>query len=115
MKLSTGVAASAAFLSLVSCGNMPSGGSGPSAQLTPAVAGSLKSCGVLAVRFEFANTQIDSAEPVLPGAVSLNGITVAQHCLVKGQMFKRKGTDGQDYAIAFEARLPQEWNGRFFH
>ena len=70
---------------------------------------------MIGARFNYPNTQIDAAEPVLAGAVTLNGIPVAQHCLVKGQMFKRKGIDGQDYAIGFEMRLPLDWNGRFFH
>ncbi len=90
-------------------------GSGTPAQLSAAQGASLKSCGVIGARFEYANTQIDAAEPVPAGAVTLNGIPVAQHCLVKGQMFKRKGVDGQDYAIGFEMRLPLDWNGRFFH
>lgn len=85
------------------------------ARLTAAQGANLKICGVIGARFEFANTQIDTAEPVTPGAVTLNGLPVAQHCLVKGQMFKRKGSNGQDYAIGFEMRLPLDWNGRFFH
>ena len=85
------------------------------APLKAAEGASLKVCGVIGARFEFPNMQIDAAEPVAAGAVTLNGIPVAQHCLVKGQMFKRKGTDGQDYAVGFEMRLPQDWNGRFFH
>ncbi len=91
-------------------------GSGePPAQLTAAQGATLKACGVIGARFEYPNTQIDASEPVLVGAVTLNGIPIAQHCLVKGQMFKRKGIDGQDYAIGFEMRLPLDWNGRFFH
>lgn len=107
--LLTGVAAL-----LAACASLQSGGE-PPAQLTAAQGASLKICGVIGARFEFANTQIDAAEPVTPGAVTLNGIPVAQHCLVKGQMFKRKGIDSQDYAIGFEMRLPMNWNGRFFH
>ena len=114
MKLAIGVAASAAFITLVSCSNMPAGSDVPP-PLKAAEGASLKVCGVIGARFEFPNLQIDAAEPVAAGAVTLNGIPVAQHCLVKGQMFKRKGTDGQDYAVGFEMRLPQDWNGRFFH
>lgn len=61
---------------------------------------------MIGARFEYPNTQVDAAESVTPGAVTLIGIPVAQHCLVKGQMFKRKDIDGQDYAIGFEMRLP---------
>jgi Tannase and feruloyl esterase len=99
---------------LGACAALQSGGE-PPAQLAAAQGANLKACGVIGARFEYPNTQIDAAEPVLAGAVTLNGIPVAQHCLVKGQMFKRKGIDGQDYAIGFEMRLPLDWNGRFFH
>ncbi len=99
---------------LGACAALQSGGE-PPAQLTAAQGASLKACGVIGARFEYPNTQIDVAEPVMAAAVTLNGIPVAQHCLVKGQMFKRKGIDGQDYAIGFEMRLPLDWNGRFFH
>ena len=30
-------------------------------------------------------------------------------------MKPRKGSDGRDYAIGFEMRLPQAWNGRFYY
>ena len=113
-QLSIALSCLAAGALLVSCSTLPGGGVTP-AQLTAAQGASLRACGVIGARFEFPNTQIDSAEPVLAAAVTLNGIPVAQHCLVKGQMFKRKGIDGQDYAIGFEMRLPLDWNGRFFH
>ena len=99
---------------LGACAALQSGGE-PPAQLTAAQGASLRACGVIGARFEYPNTQIDVAEPVMAAAVTLNGIPVAQHCLVRGQMFKRKGVDGQDYAIGFEMRLPLDWNGRFFH
>ncbi len=41
--------------------------------------------------------------------------TLPAHCLIKGQLGQRTGTDGQPYAISFELRLPDTWNGRFFH
>jgi feruloyl esterase len=37
------------------------------------------------------------------------------HCLVRGITGERTGIDGGDYAIAFELRLPDDWNGRFVH
>ncbi|HMQ57118.1 MAG TPA: tannase/feruloyl esterase family alpha/beta hydrolase [Rhizobiaceae bacterium] len=37
------------------------------------------------------------------------------HCKVTGRMNERKGADGRDYALSFELRLPDEWNGRFVH
>ncbi|WP_165219347.1 tannase/feruloyl esterase family alpha/beta hydrolase [Affinirhizobium pseudoryzae] len=37
------------------------------------------------------------------------------HCLVRGKTPDRVGADGKTYAIRFELRLPQAWNGRFVH
>ncbi|KAA9005182.1 tannase/feruloyl esterase family alpha/beta hydrolase [Histidinibacterium aquaticum] len=37
------------------------------------------------------------------------------HCLVRGTMDERTGTDGKTYAIGFELRLPEDWSGRFMH
>jgi Tannase and feruloyl esterase len=85
------------------------------AQLKPAVGASLQQCSTLAAGFKFDNTQLDSAAVAPAGALVLAGKPIAEHCLVKGAMFKRKGVDGQDYAIGFEARLPKDWNGRFFY
>lgn len=38
-----------------------------------------------------------------------------RHCLLTGKVNERTGTDGKAYAIQFEIRLPEEWNGRFLH
>lgn len=40
-------------------------------------------------------------------------VTTPAHCLVRGSMARRTGTDGKPYAIGFELRLPARWNGRF--
>ena len=41
---------------------------------------------------------------------------VPEHCLVTGKMLERvSAVDGKTYAIAFEMRLPKDWNGRFWH
>lgn len=37
------------------------------------------------------------------------------HCVITGATEQRTGTDGMDYAITFELRLPNDWNGRFVH
>ncbi len=38
------------------------------------------------------------------------------HCQVTGKMFQRVSpVDGNSYAIGFEMRLPNAWNGRFFY
>jgi hypothetical protein len=100
-------------LLLAACGTMPPGQA--PAQLTPAVGASLRQCETLASQFRFEQTTVDSAAPVAAGGLMLAGQPVAAHCLVKGQMHKRKGSDGRDYAIGFEMRLPQAWNGRFYY
>jgi Tannase and feruloyl esterase len=103
----------AALAALASCGTLP--GSGAPPQLSAAAPATLGQCEALAAQFKFANTTIEAAARVAPGTLTLAGKPIAAHCLVKGAMFQRKGSDGQDYAIGFEARLPQDWNGRFFY
>jgi hypothetical protein len=107
-----GLAALAACSSLP--GNVSPGAAAPG-QLQPAVASGLQQCTALAAGFKFDSTRLDSAEKIATGGLMLAGKPIAEHCLVKGSMFKRKGSDGQDYAIGFEARLPQDWNGRFYY
>ncbi|MGE0348462.1 tannase/feruloyl esterase family alpha/beta hydrolase [Hydrogenophaga sp.] len=100
-------------LALTACATAP--GSSPPAALKPATGASLRQCETLPAQFRFAQTAIDSAAPVAAGGLMQTGQPVAAHCLVKGQMHKRKGSDGRDYAIGFEMRLPQAWNGRFYY
>lgn len=87
----------------------------PTARLSAAKASGLQQCAALGSSFKFDNTVIDSASPQAKGAMSLAGQPIDSHCLVKGRMFARKGSDGRDYAIGFEMRLPDRWNGRFFY
>lgn len=85
-------------------------------QLPPATGAALTSCSGLAAAFQFANTTIASAEQVAAGTLSWGGTSIAAHCLVKGEMYARTSPqDGLRYAIGFEMRLPQDWNGRFFY
>ncbi len=83
-------------------------------QLSAATGGAIKSCATLS-GYTFANTKIDSAAAVASGTLTLAGEPIASHCLVKGNMFSRTGTDGKTYAIGFEMRLPVAWNGRYFY
>jgi feruloyl esterase len=77
---------------------------------------SLSSCAQLAAGFHFPNTTITSAEPVPPGTLKWGGHAIDAHCLVKGEMHRRTSPqDGKSYAIGFEMRLPNAWNGRFFY
>jgi len=44
------------------------------------------------------------------------GTPVPAHCQITGRMFDRvSAVDGNNYAIGFEMRLPNAWNGRFFY
>lgn len=105
-------AVSAAAL-LAGCG----GGSDPGLpQLAAATPGTLKSCSDLAAQISFANTTITAAKAVAAGELTVAGTPVRAHCQVTGEMFQRTSpVDGQRYAIGFELRLPNDWNGRFFY
>lgn len=37
------------------------------------------------------------------------------HCAIRAAVNERTGQDGKPYAIGFEMRLPEDWNGRYFH
>lgn len=84
-------------------------------QLTAAQPGTLSACATLASTFSAANTTIDTAVDVAAGALLVAGNPVPAHCQVSGKMHSRTGSDGQTYAIGFEMRLPQAWNGRFYY
>ena len=101
---------------LAGCAGGPArDGAATPARLSPAVGAPLKGCEPLQGEFRFGDTTLDSATIVAAGPVVPNSHAVPAHCLVKGRMHVRKGADGQDYAIGFEMRLPQAWNGRFFY
>ena len=94
-------------------------GTGPGlasgAALTAARPGSLQSCEALAASLSLPHTRVLSSERVAAGAVQQGDRAVPEHCLVKGRMYERRGSDGRDYAIGFEMRLPTAWNGRFYY
>jgi feruloyl esterase len=112
-----GTAAAAALLAACAPAKLPGGGSAPAAagRLSAATGAALQQCEALVAQFRFEQTVLGSAARVAEGPVVPNGHSVGAHCLVKGQMRPRKGTDGQDYAIGFEMRLPLAWNGRFYY
>lgn len=85
-------------------------------QLGAATGASLASCAELAAKINFANTTITGANAIAAGTLTVAGKPVPAHCQVTGQMYKRTSTvDGKSYAIGFEMRLPNNWNGRFFY
>jgi feruloyl esterase len=52
---------------------------------------------------------------ITAAAVSEPDKGLPRHCLVTGKVNERTGLDGKAYAIQFEMRLPDDWNGRFLH
>src|SRR5664279_799275 len=85
-------------------------------QLGAATGASLTSCTDLTTRASFANTSFTAASAVAAGTLTVAGVAVPAHCQVTGKMFQRTSTvDGNSYAIGFEMRLPNAWNGRFFY
>lgn len=85
-------------------------------QLAAATGAPLGACAGLAGTFTFANTTITSAAPVAAGMLTVAGSPVGAHCQVRGEMFRRTSPqDGLSYAISFEMRMPNDWNGRFFY
>lgn len=79
--------------------------SGPT-RLTTASGTLLKLCDGISTQFNHPNTRLESMQPQAAGVLKLAGKDIPAHCLVKGKMNERKGSDGRDYAVAFEMRLP---------
>ena len=100
---------------LAACGgNDDNNGALP--QLGVATGAALTSCSDLATRASFADTTFTAASAVAAGALTVGGNAVPAHCLLTGHMFDRvSAVDGKSYAIGFEMRLPNAWNGRFFY
>lgn len=114
-KINYPVAAAIALL-LAACGGDGDDDAPGLPQLAPAVGGSLASCTDLATRIAFANTTVTAANAIAAGTLTVAGKPVGAHCQVTGKMFERVSPqDGKTYAIGFEIRLPNTWNGRFFY
>jgi pimeloyl-ACP methyl ester carboxylesterase len=101
-----------AAMALVACSTLPNH-SAPT--LKAASGANLANCSALVDQLKLSNTKIESTTLVATGVIKLGNNAVPEHCLVKGRMHERKGSDGRDYAIGFEMRLPVAWNGRFFY
>lgn len=100
-------------LALAACG----GDDGPP-RLSPATpAAFIGACADLAAKLAaLADTTITASTSVAGGTLTVGGADVPAHCLVTGRMAERvSAVDGKTYAIAFQMRLPQAWNGRFYH
>ncbi|MCB5425988.1 tannase/feruloyl esterase family alpha/beta hydrolase [Altererythrobacter sp. CC-YST694] len=77
----------------------------------------------LAVKWPLSDTRVATAvyheagvapSPPGPPGMAFPPVQLPAHCELTGVMQERKGVDGQDYAIRFHLRLPDQWNGRFF-
>jgi feruloyl esterase len=122
MQKTSGAMAVAAALGLAGCGSHHHDQPAPLPpvqqlpQLAAAVGGTLNSCTDLAARIIYPDTTITAVNPIAAGVLSAGGKPIDAHCQVLGQMFRRVSpTDGKNYAIGFEMRLPLKWNGRFFY
>jgi Tannase and feruloyl esterase len=120
LKASLTGAASAVFL--LGCTTLGEGA--PPPQLKAATPAALQiNCADVAAKFSYTALRITGSSPVAAGTVPVSGAPNAPktaydapaHCLVKGLMHERVGVDGKNYAISFEMRLPNAWNGRFYH
>jgi hypothetical protein len=112
--LSVGAAAAALLAALGGCGGNDDDAGLP--QLAGATGATLTACTDLTTRATFANTAFSAASAVAAGALTVGGNPVPAHCQLTGKMFQRtSAVDGKAYAIGFEMRLPNTWNGRFFY
>ncbi|WP_321376927.1 tannase/feruloyl esterase family alpha/beta hydrolase [Rhizobium sp.] len=84
---------------------------------TPALAAEKMTCEALAgATFNIAGLTIQSSKISAAGdAIGKSDKSPVNHCVVLGKIGAHKGVDGQDYAISFELRLPDGWNGDFVH
>jgi feruloyl esterase len=109
-------AAASAALLLTACGGSNTTQASSLPQLSIATGGALSSCTDLATKISIANTTITGAKAIEAGTLTIAGKPVPAHCQITGQMYKRTSpVDGKSYAIGFEMRLPNNWNGRFFY
>ncbi len=78
-------------------------------QLVPFAGLAAAECGAIAEHAPDGMTIMEAT------AVPASGDAPIAHCLVRGRMAERVGSDGHAYAISFELRLPDDWTGRFAH
>jgi feruloyl esterase len=61
----------------------------------------------------FARLELPATLIVSAAAVS-DDRRAGPHCVLRGAVNERTGSDGKPYAIGFEMRLPDRWNGGYF-
>lgn len=86
----------------------------------PAQPGAIKpgTCSQLAATFNYRGVVIteSSAQAAGPIRVAQADVDAPAHCLVRGRMNERTSAiDNKVYALGFEMRLPDNWNGRFLY
>ena len=90
-------------------------GSAPAPPMTAARGAPPAACADLERALTYPRTSF-SAKTVGAGELSVANKPVGAHCLVTGRMNERTSpVDGKRYAIGFEIRLPEAWNGRLFY
>jgi hypothetical protein len=99
------------FIAAVACAEKDGVAPGASAAQPSAP----RPCSSLPAAFSHAGATIDSATDVPAGTLAIAGRPIDAHCLVSGRLDSRVGSDGAAYAIGFEMRLPEQWNGRFYY
>lgn len=73
-------------------------------------------CETLAASLFLPDTEFTGSTPFAAGELAVPGQRIPAHCRLTGEMFGRVSpVDGQTYAIGFEMRLPNDWNGRYFY
>lgn len=109
------VALAALCVTITACGGNDDPFNEPLPRLSAAAPAPLGTCAGL-TDFAFANTSITAATVVTTGTLTNAGQPIAEHCRVTGKMNERvSAVDGQTYAIGFEMRMPNNWNGRFLY
>ena len=112
MRSLAGAPALAALVLIHGCG-----GSDDPDTPAPTEAARLSCAGITTAALNQANLTITAAETIAASAVAPSDPSqaVPAHCRVQGQLNLRNSpVDGKAYAIGFEVRLPDVWNGRFF-
>jgi len=94
---------------LVACCPAVATGAAPSPEEAARTAKPIACADLMTAALGVADTKITSAA----AAPAADGLPVA--CVIRGFADKRVGADGKAYAIGFEMRLPDVWNGRFLH
>ncbi|SFR13175.1 tannase/feruloyl esterase family alpha/beta hydrolase [Poseidonocella sedimentorum] len=77
----------------------------------------VEDCSTLSAEsFGIEGLELVSAEPVATGAdLGRAGPAPVDHCSIMARIGQHTGIDGNDYAITFNLRLPDDWNGDFYH